>query len=80
VTGYFAASGFNNLLEGGDAGGGQPALRTSTRLVASGILCSVLDRVVRRRKIISRQGLRARVVELPQPKKDLISQPEKNPE
>ncbi len=65
-TSYLAASQFNNLFEGGDGGGGQPVLRTSAGLVAGGILCGVLDRVVRKRKIAARHGLRMRMVELPQ--------------
>ncbi|HEX8529059.1 MAG TPA: hypothetical protein VF646_03520 [Cytophagales bacterium] len=64
-AGYFATSQLNNLFEGGDGGGGKQVLRTSAGLVAGGILCGVLDRVVRRRRIAARHGLRIRMVELP---------------
>ncbi|MBD0255347.1 MAG: hypothetical protein ICV83_06480 [Cytophagales bacterium] len=79
-TGYFAASQFNNLFEGGDGGGGLPVLRTSAGLVAGGIACGVLDRVVRRRKIAARHGLRMRMVELPQTAENTIPDSRKNPE
>lgn len=78
-TGYYAAGQFNNLFEGGDGGGGQPVLRTSAGLVVSGILCGVLDRVVRKRKITLRQGLRTRIVELPQPAEHPVPEPGKKP-
>lgn len=77
-TGYYAVSGFNRLLEGGDAGGSQPVLRTSAGLVASGMLCGVLDRVVRRRKITARHGLRLRIVELPPTAGNLVPNAGKN--
>ncbi len=79
-TGYFAASQFNNLFEGGEGGGGQMVLRTSAGLVAGGIACDVLDRVVRRRKIATHHGLRMRIVELPQTVENTIADPRKNPE
>ncbi len=78
-TGYFAASQFNNLFEGGDGGGGQPVLRTSAGLVAGGIVCGVLDRVVRKRKIAASHGLRIRMVELPQTVGNPVTQTGRNP-
>ena len=78
-TSYYAAGQFNNLFEGGDGGGGRPALRTGAGLVASGILCGVLDRVVRKRKITLRRGLRTSIVELPQLVEQPVPEPKKKP-
>jgi hypothetical protein len=50
-AGYFAVTQFNNILDNQESVGNEQVLKVSTGLLAGGILCGLLDRGFRKRKL-----------------------------
>jgi hypothetical protein len=50
-AGYIAVTQFNNLLDNQESGGNEKVLRVGAGLLAGGILCGLLDRGFRKRKL-----------------------------
>ena len=75
--GLLCRVGINGLLEGGESGETQSVLRTSFSLLSTGILCGVLDRFVRPRKIAAHPGLQILLIELSQAMENPVPAPGK---